>query len=290
LLLAEGGLPLPTWPTLLAAAATAGSVELAEIVAAGFAGIMAADVAWYRGGRKHGRRALQFICRISLSPDSCVRQTEANFLRLGPWSLVATKFIPGLSNLTVAVAGIARTRLPVFLVLNSIGALLFVGVPVVLGHLFHDAVADVLTTLAALGKAGAVLVAAAFGLYLVSKWWQRWQFARQLRMDRITVAELAAMIERGGEPVILDVRPTPIRRRDGIIPGSLPAAIDELDPRILGAIRDREIVIYCACPNEASAAFAAKHLKQAGFKKIRPLLGGIDAWEAAGHTIARLAA
>jgi hypothetical protein len=40
-----------------------------------------------------------------------------------------------------------------------------------------------------------------------------------------------------------------------------------------------------ACPNEASAAVAAKHLKQAGFKKIRPLLGGIDAWVQAGQPV-----
>jgi rhodanese-related sulfurtransferase len=48
-----------------------------------------------------------------------------------------------------------------------------------------------------------------------------------------------------------------------------------------------EIVVYCACPNEESAAVAAKHLKQAGFKKIRPLLGGIDAWVQAGQPVER---
>ena len=49
--------------------------------------------------------------------------------------------------------------------------------------------------------------------------------------------------------------------------------------------REAEIVVYCACPNEESAATAAKHLKRAGFKKIRPLLGGIDAWVQAGHSV-----
>ena len=45
--------------------------------------------------------------------------------------------------------------------------------------------------------------------------------------------------------------------------------------------------MYCACPNEELAATAAKHLKQAGFEKIRPLLGGIEAWVEAGHPIER---
>jgi rhodanese-related sulfurtransferase len=44
----------------------------------------------------------------------------------------------------------------------------------------------------------------------------------------------------------------------------------------------REVVVYCACPNEASAAIVAKRLKQAGLQTIHPLLGGIDAWIAAG--------
>jgi rhodanese-related sulfurtransferase len=48
-----------------------------------------------------------------------------------------------------------------------------------------------------------------------------------------------------------------------------------------------EIVVYCACPNEASAAIAAMHLKRAGFKQIRPLLGGIDAWIQAGYPVER---
>jgi 3-mercaptopyruvate sulfurtransferase SseA len=47
------------------------------------------------------------------------------------------------------------------------------------------------------------------------------------------------------------------------------------------------IVIYCDCPNEASAAIAAKHRKREGFGKIRPLLGGFDAWVRAGYPLQR---
>jgi rhodanese-related sulfurtransferase len=45
------------------------------------------------------------------------------------------------------------------------------------------------------------------------------------------------------------------------------------------------VVVYCSCLNEASAATAARHLKRAGFKKIRPLLGGIEAWSQAGRPL-----
>ena len=106
-------------------------------------------------------------------------------------------------------------------------------------------------------------------------------------MDRITVAEVRKLIDDGQEVVILDVRPKEIRVQEGTIPGAVSAHPADTDPALKGYARDKEIVVYCACPNEASAATAAKHLKQAGFKKIRPLLGGIDAWVQAGHPLER---
>ena len=48
---------------------------------------------------------------------------------------------------------------------------------------------------------------------------------------------------------------------------------------------DGLIVVYCACPNEASAARIAKMLKARGFTRVRPLAGGIEDWVKAGHRI-----
>jgi rhodanese-related sulfurtransferase len=75
--------------------------------------------------------------------------------------------------------------------------------------------------------------------------------------------------------------------QDGIIPGAVPAQPEDIDPVVATYSRELEIVVYCACPNEESAGMAANHLKQAGFKKIRPLLGGIDAWVQAGQPLER---
>jgi rhodanese-related sulfurtransferase len=174
-----------------------------------------------------------------------------------------------------------------FLLLDGIGAVLFISAAVTLGVLFHDAITSVLLTLANLGKIGGVIVLAAIVLYALTRWWRRRLFIRQLRMDRITVAELRKLIDDGQEIVILDVRPKEIRAQEGTIPGAVSAHPADTDPAIKGYSRDKEIVVYCACPNEESAATAAKHLKQAGFKKIRPLLGGIDAWVQAGHPVER---
>jgi membrane protein DedA with SNARE-associated domain/rhodanese-related sulfurtransferase len=287
LLLEEGGLPVPSIPVVMVAASMAAQADytVAGIVAAGTAGALVADIAWYRSGRRYGRRVLSLLCRVSLSPDSCVRQTESLFVKAGPLALVFAKFVPGLANVCVALAGITRVRFSTFLLLDMLGAVLYVGGVALLGVIFAGAVESVLTTLESLGRYGLLLVTGLLALYLLVRWWQRRLFMRQLRMDRVTVDELARMVGSDEKPVILDVRSREARALDGIIPGAIGAYPYENEPLIMAFPRDRDIVVYCACPNEASAAVAAKHLKRAGFRRIRPLLGGIDAWIGAGQPV-----
>jgi rhodanese-related sulfurtransferase len=192
-----------------------------------------------------------------------------------------------LSLVSVAMAGVTKMPVPAFLLLDGMGKVLFVGAIVALGVVFQNAIDSVLTRLASFGEFGILVIAAALALYLLFKWWRRRLFVRQLRMDRITVDELRQLIDDGAELVILDVRPKEIRELDGIIPGAVAAHPSEIGPIAAKYARDLEIVVYCACPNEESAATAAKHLKQAGFRKIRPLLGGIEAWVEAGHPTER---
>jgi rhodanese-related sulfurtransferase len=81
-----------------------------------------------------------------------------------------------------------------------------------------------------------------------------------------TNAAAESGIDEGQKLVILDVRPKEARMQDGIIPGAVPAQPEDIDPVVATYSRELEIVVYCACPNEESAAMAAKHLKwvQAG--------------------------
>jgi rhodanese-related sulfurtransferase len=139
-----------------------------------------------------------------------------------------------------------------------------------------------------LGVLGLALTLALLAVYVFARWWRRQLFIRQLRMDRITVDELAAMIDDGAAPVILDVRPDLVRFEQGIIPGAIFAhPLDALGTLDIYS-RDVEVVVYCSCPNEEAAATAANHLKRAGFRKIRPLLGGIEAWTEAGRAVATI--
>ena len=285
-LLDEGGLPLPASPLLAVAGALSsrGELSLGAIIAAAVAGSFVADNGWYWIARYRGRQVLGLLCKLSLSPDACVRQTETVFARVGPSALLFAKFIPALGNITIALSGITRLSLAAFLPLELIGATIYLSVPVVLGRLFHNVVSELLNTLARLGVIGVIVIVGAPALYLAIRWWQRAMFIRQLRMDRITVYELVTLLDNEERPLVLDVR-SRVARAEGVIPGAIPAHPNEMHPTLEAYDRNAEIVVYCACPNEATAAEAAKHLKSAGFKKIRPLLGGIEAWVKAGHKL-----
>jgi len=287
MLLDQAGLPLPVYPTLIVAAALNANDgwRVPEIVLAGTAGSLVADLTWFWAGTRYGRLVLSLLCRLSFSPDSCVRQTETMFSKVGALSLLFAKFVPGLGIISIALSAIARVRLASFVLLDTAGTTAFVGLGVLLGVIFRNAVFDVLATLAQLGIYGIVLVALAFATYVLVRWTQRQLFIRRLRMDRITVDELADMVDRGESPLILDVRSKDTRRAEGIIPGAIFAHPDEARETLKAYPLHVEIVVYCSCPNEASAAIAADHLRKAGFKKIRPLLGGIQAWTEIGRPI-----
>jgi membrane protein DedA with SNARE-associated domain/rhodanese-related sulfurtransferase len=287
--LSQAGLPLPVYPTIVVAAAlAAGNVaRIPEIVLAAVAGSLLADVAWFLASRQYGRRILGILCKLSLSPDSCVRQTETLYAKLGAASLLFARFVPGLGLVSIALSGITQVSVPVFVAFDSAGAALYAGSAVLLGIVFHNAIAAALATLAQLGGLGLALIVLALGIYLAARWWQRQAFIRQLRMDKISAEELATMIDAGTTPVILDVRAPEVRLRDGIIPGAVFAHPEDPELSLASYPRDVEIVVYCSCPNEVSAAVAAQHLRRAGFRKIRPLLGGLDAWSELGRPIGR---
>jgi len=289
-LISQGGAPLPMWPVLLIAGALSlgAGAPLPLVLLAAVTGAMIADLAWYVAGARLGRRVLGLLCKVSLSPDSCVRQTESVYGRFGPLALLFAKFVPGLGYITVALAGVTGVFLPIFLVLDAIGAAVYFAVPIVLGRVFHDAIDAVMATLIQLGKFGILAIVGAFAVYLLVRWFERQLFIRRLRMDRITVNELADMIDGGKSPVILDVRSEQSRLHGGMIPGAVPAHPSEIEDVLKAYPRDVEVIIYCACPNEETAATAARHLKRAGYRKIRPLLGGIDAWAGAGRPIETL--
>jgi membrane protein DedA with SNARE-associated domain len=248
LLVAQAGVPIPVFPTLLVAgalSATSGA-PLGAVMAAAVAGSLIADFGWYTVAARVGRPVLDLLCRISVSPDSCVRRTEDLFGRFGPRALLFVRFVPGLRYITVAMAGIYRLNRWLFAVLDGVGATLYVAVPLALGRLFKPSIDQLLAALLASGRLGALVIVGVLAIYFLVKYAERRAFIRKLRMERVSVSELADMIGAGRTPVIFDVRSEDSRLRDGVIPGAVGANAEDMD-WVLGKFPlETEIIIYCS--------------------------------------------
>jgi membrane protein DedA with SNARE-associated domain/rhodanese-related sulfurtransferase len=281
------GLPVPAMPTLILAGALATSAfGLSSLYVAAVLACIVPDCVWFLVGRRYGMRVLKTLCRISLEPDSCVNQTQSRFERWGVNSLMIAKFVPGLAIIAPPLAGAMRIAWPRFLGLSAIGGAIWVGSGLAAGMLFKTQIQSVLVHLDRIGSVTGTVVAAALLGYVFYKWWERQRFYKELRMARISVGDLNALMEAGERPIVVDVRsPTARTLEPRWIPGAIHVPVDDVSRHLAELPRDREIVVYCTCPSEASAARVAKALINHGFKEVRPLYGGLDAWIEAGYAV-----
>jgi rhodanese-related sulfurtransferase len=207
------------------------------------------------------------------------------FARYGARSLLITKFFPGMSAVSTPLAGMTRMRLPRFLLFDSLGAISWVGAYTLLGYIFSRELDRALLYAMGTGKTILVLAAGGLALYVLRKYALRRRFIRELFVARITPEELKRKLDAGEDIAIIDVR----RSRDFetdpyIIPGALriPSEQLESDPDVP---HDREVVVYCSCPTEASSARVAIRLQQRGVTRVRPLSGGFHAWKDLGYPV-----
>jgi len=248
-LLTQLGVPLPAIPTMMLAGALAagGHMSVLQAFTAAMVATMIADVVWYAAGRRYGHRVLTLLCRMSLSPQSCVRQTERVFLRWGVGSLVIAKFVPGLATVAPPLAGAIRLKLVVFVVFDGMGAALWAGGSMLGGWLLSGQIDALIAWLARMGGVALVMLLIALAIYMAVKWLERYRFLSQLRAARIAVHDLYAMIERGENPLILDVRSEAALGADRRkIPTARLVDPDSPDEPLIDLPRDREIVVYCS--------------------------------------------
>jgi membrane protein DedA with SNARE-associated domain/rhodanese-related sulfurtransferase len=287
-LLDQLGLPVPAVPTLVVAGAmaAAGSLSGPEVSALAVGACVISDAAWYVAGRIYGGRVMRLLCRISLSPDSCVAETQGAFERWGAKLLLVAKFVPGLGIVAPPLAGATRMGWARFLAFSLLGSVLWIGAALAAGILLRREIVALLPHALQLGGAAVVVLLVLLGCYVGWKWWERRRFYIALNMARISVAELHEQLAGGAGPVIVDVRsPTAQLLELRRIPGALHLPAREVGLHLAKLPRDRDIVLYCTCPNEASAAEAARLLMNLGYQRVRPLLGGLDAWIEAGYAI-----
>jgi membrane protein DedA with SNARE-associated domain/rhodanese-related sulfurtransferase len=284
-LLERLGLPLLVTPLMVAAGAIAGigDFNLIAVIAVTVAASEIGDLVWYELGLSQGSSVLRLLCKISLEPDSCVRRSEDAFARHTTTSLIFSKFIPGVGRLAGPVAGMTGMARGRFLLLNAVGSLLWAAVFGLVGYIPAKKLPIDTLLMAAAGWVFALLAVALIA-NVVWKYVQRQRFIRSLRVSRMTVDELKGAIDRGEQPFVVDLRhPLEFLVNPRTVSTAVRISPDELPLRHAEIPRDREVVLYCTCPSEATSAKVAMELKKIGITRVRPLMGGLQAWENQGY-------
>ena len=248
-LLTQGGLPVPAVPLLVVAGAfvSQGQIAHAPLVLVSVIASLIGDTAWYYAGRHYGYRILRTLCRVAIEPDSCVKQTETTFERWGAPSLMLAKYVPGFSTAAPPLAGAMRFGLPPFLGYSAVAALLWAGLPIALGAIFHTEVEGALEWLESMGTGAAAVIAAVVLFYIGVKAVQRYLLIRFLRMVRISVDEVRELLGREPRPLVLDVRSAAARKLDPRrIPGAIAVDIAAPQATLVAVPPDRDVIVYCS--------------------------------------------
>jgi membrane protein DedA with SNARE-associated domain len=246
-LLERIGIPLLLSPFLVAAGALAasGQVHFDLAMWVTLLSCMIGDAIWYEAGRRKGDSVLSFLCRISLERDSCVRHSKGLFGKGITRTLVLSKWLPGVSHIVPAVAGLVRIDRKRFLAVNTLGSFLWIVVFLALGYVpvRQAHAADVVPAIAPAALEMLLVFAAG---NVIFKYAARRRFMRDLYKARITPEDLRQMMDEGRPVTIIDLRHALDSVTDPrVIPGAIRMLPDELTSRAATLPREQDIVLYC---------------------------------------------
>jgi membrane protein DedA with SNARE-associated domain len=156
-LIGQLGVPIPAIGILIVAGALAAEDTMSATGAFAIAMLacLIADGCLFIIGRHYGNRALNTLCRFSLSSDSHVGY---QFERWGPRSLVIAKFVPGLSTLAPPLAGALGVSWLRFVLLSGAGSAVWVAVGLGAGIIFAEQIPYVLEHIECIGRLAVVAV------------------------------------------------------------------------------------------------------------------------------------
>jgi membrane protein DedA with SNARE-associated domain/rhodanese-related sulfurtransferase len=287
-LAARLGAPIPASAVLVVAGGLAamGQISLWATVAGALLGNVMGDAAWFYAGRRFGHRMMRLLCKVSLSPDTCVRQSESLITRWGGTSLIAAKFVPGVSVVAPPMAGALHMSTARFVGFDTLGALIWSAAFLIPGWIFSTQIQAVLDALADAGAAALLVLLVAVVAGIALRYWRRRAMLMAVDIPRVTVDELHELMASEAPPVVIDVRSaagTEIEPRR--IPGAIVVHLQDMKKNrgIPDLPADRDVILYCNCPNEVSAALGARLLAAQGVRQPRPLAGGLEAWLASGR-------
>jgi len=282
------GMPLPATPVLLAAGALSvdGPIQLPWAFLAALAGALLSDVTWFLVGRRYGHHFLRILCKLSIEPTTCVRRTQDSFSRRRVLTLLTAKFVPGLGTLAPPIAAQNGMGFGPFLVFDGLGAAIWVATLLVVGRFFGAAINRNYGLLQWIGRFSGVILIVGIIAFFVARIIRRRILLRQLVAARLDPAELKSQLDAGELVYIIDLRhPLELFTDPFKLPGALNFTPESLAVRHQEIPRDRDVVLYCTCPSEASAAKTAMMLHKLGIERVRPLRGGYDEWKRLGFPL-----
>jgi membrane protein DedA with SNARE-associated domain/rhodanese-related sulfurtransferase len=287
-LVEQAGIPLPATPVLLAAGALSveGQLSFPAALLAGVVASILADTAWFFIGRRFGHVVLRILCKLSLEPTTCVRRTQNSFGRSRGVMLMFAKFVPGLGILAPPVAGQNGMSIAPFLAFDAIGGFFWVGTMLTAGRLFGDALKRDPSLLNWVGRfSGALLLLAILGFF-IARLYRRRAVLKQFAASRLEPEELKRLLDAGEPVYIVDLRhPLELLPDPFTLPGAVHLSPEDLAAGRMEIPRDRDVVLYCTCPSEATAAKTAMALSKLGVERVRPLRGGFDEWKRLGFPL-----
>lgn len=286
------GIPIPSTPLLLTAGTLTATHQfrLPFVLASALAGSLIADTVWYIFGKRYGSAVVRLMCRLSLESSACVRKTEGYFTKRGAAALLVAKFVPGLGSVAAPIAGQIGMGYGKFVLSDAAGVLLWTVSVTVGGRFFGDILKHHPHALSWTAHFfGAIFVLLFIG-FLVWRMLQRRAFLRSMRMARLEPQDLKRMMDSGQPVFVVDLRhPLDYLPDPRTIPGALSLTPDKLVEQSDLIPRDREVVLFCTCPSEATAARMALRLRSMGIHRVCPLRGGFEEWRRLGYPLVDIA-
>ena len=286
------GLPIPSAPLLLMAGTLTAThkLQLAPVLASILLGSLVSDISWYFLGKRYGHAVLRMLCRFSPQRDTCVARTEGYFGRHGAPVLLLSKFLPALNTMAGAIAGQSGMDFRLFLLYDTGGVLLWALAFVVGGRFFGDVLKLHPHALAWVAHFAAALFLLLLLGFVASRIVRRRRSLEQIRTDRLSPEELFAMLEAEEPIYIVDLRhPLDYLPDPRTLPGAVVMTPDRLVEMSTTIPQDRDVVLFCTCPNEETAVRMALTIRKMGVSRVRPLLGGFDGWKEKGYPLVAIA-
>jgi membrane protein DedA with SNARE-associated domain/rhodanese-related sulfurtransferase len=286
------GVPVPSVPLLLTAGTLTSThkMSLPIVLISIIAGSLISDSVWYWMGKKYGGAVVKLLCRLSMESSTCVRKTEGYFSKHGAGALVLAKFVPGLGSLAAPIAGQTGMEYRFFALYDTAGILVWAVAFTLGGRFFGDVLKHNPNAFEWVTRFGFLLFVLLLLGFFIARFFRQRAFIRELRMARIGPEELKTMLDRAQPVYIVDLRhkldylPDP-----RTLPGAVLLSPDNLIQHAEQIPRDRDVVLFCTCPSEATSAKMALSLRKLGVYRVRPLQGGFDEWKRLGYPLVDIA-